>query len=136
MRTCTLRWRWLRYEPSTFARGASCRSHQARQLLGQLLDWLDLSVAPKKCFQSVHLLPLLYTHQRPATPEPYRRTDHTQIYYDVFTTETLGFIADIWPRMVGKYCTDSTKSLRRALRPILASSVDANFEFGRHPEAC
>ena len=58
---------------------------------------------------------------------------------DVFTTETLGLIADIWPRMVENYCPDSewsTSSLvRRALRPGPASSIDADFGFGRHPQA-
>ena len=58
---------------------------------------------------------------------------------DVFTTESLGFIADIWPRMVENYCPESewsTNSLvSRALREIQNSSIDTDFGLGRHPQA-
>lgn len=58
---------------------------------------------------------------------------------DVFTTETLGSIADIWPRMVENYCPESewsTASLvHRALEGTQTSSVDADFGLGRHPQA-
>ncbi len=58
---------------------------------------------------------------------------------DVFTTETLGSIADIWPRMVENYCPESewstTSLVRRALERTQTSSTDADFGFGRHPQA-
>lgn len=58
---------------------------------------------------------------------------------DAFTTEVLGFIADIWPRMVENYCPESewsTASLvSRASKGMQTSSIDADFGFGRHPQA-
>lgn len=58
---------------------------------------------------------------------------------DVFTTENLGFIADIWPRMIENYCPESewsTNSLvSRALRGAQNSSIDSDFGLGRHPQA-
>ena len=58
---------------------------------------------------------------------------------DVFTTETLGSIADIWPRMVENYCPESewstTNLVNRALRGTRTSSIDADFGSGRHPQA-
>ena len=58
---------------------------------------------------------------------------------DVFTTETLGSIADIWPRMVENYCPESewstTSLVRRALEGTQTSSMDSDFGFGRHPQA-
>ena len=58
---------------------------------------------------------------------------------DVFTTETLGSIADIWPRMVENYCPESEWSTPRLVRRTLAgtqtSSADPDFWFGRHPQA-
>ena len=58
---------------------------------------------------------------------------------DVFTTETLGSIADIWPRMVESYCPESEWSainlVNRALRGTRTSSIDVDFGSGRHPQA-
>ncbi len=59
----------------------------------------------------------------------------------VFTTEILGYIADVWPRMVESYCANSewnsTNLVRRALslRSRPASSVDIDVGLGRHPQA-
>ena len=58
---------------------------------------------------------------------------------DAFTTEILGSIADIWPRMVENYCPESewstTSLVSRALRGRETSSIDADFGLGRHPQA-
>ena len=58
---------------------------------------------------------------------------------EVFTTESLGFIADVWPRMVENYCPESewsTNSLvSQALRGIQNSTIDTDFGLGRHPLA-
>lgn len=58
---------------------------------------------------------------------------------DVFTTETLGLVADIWPRMVENYCPESewstTSLVNRALRGAQISEIDTDFGYGRHPQA-
>ena len=57
---------------------------------------------------------------------------------DVFTTETLGCVADIWPQMVENHCPGSewntTSLVSPALRGTQTSSIDADFGFGRHPQ--
>lgn len=55
---------------------------------------------------------------------------------DVFTTESLGFLSDIWPRMVENFCLASEWStlslVRRALQTNEVSNVVSELETGRH----
>ena len=58
---------------------------------------------------------------------------------DMFTTEALGSIADVWPRVVENYCPESkwntTNLVNRALRGARRSKRDVDIELGRHPQA-